>query len=103
MNHSTKTVRRLCVSKVRNSSQSASLVLLLQLLPNLFSHTLIRKIIHTPYNATEVLLVEDRSNNAPRANSIGAIGGIKRVAGSLALTHALGDAYLKCPQLSFPS
>jgi hypothetical protein len=28
-------------------------------------------------------------------------GGIKRVAGSLAVTRALGDAYLKTPLLSF--
>ncbi len=42
-----------------------------------------------------------RCNNAPRAISAGLGGGIKRVAGSLAVTRALGDAYLKTPRLSF--
>lgn len=37
----------------------------------------------------------------PRAISAGVGGGIKRVAGSLAVTRALGDAYLKTPLLSF--
>eukprot|EP00586_Coscinodiscus_wailesii_P008478 CAMPEP_0172521150 /NCGR_PEP_ID=MMETSP1066-20121228/292411_1 /TAXON_ID=671091 /ORGANISM="Coscinodiscus wailesii, Strain CCMP2513" /LENGTH=705 /DNA_ID=CAMNT_0013304011 /DNA_START=96 /DNA_END=2210 /DNA_ORIENTATION=- len=56
---------------------------------------------HNPYNSSEASLVVQRSNNAPRAISPASNGGIKRVAGSLAVTRALGDAYLKTPQLSF--
>lgn len=56
---------------------------------------------HSAYNPAEVTAVLRRCNNAPRAISAGMGGGIKRVAGSLAVTRALGDAYLKTPRLSF--
>ena len=56
---------------------------------------------HSAYNPAEVTAVLRRCNNAPRAISAGVGGGIKRVAGSLAVTRALGDAYLKTPELSF--
>lgn len=56
---------------------------------------------HSAYNPAEVSAVLRRCNNAPRAISAGVGGGIKRVAGSLAVTRALGDAYLKTPMLSF--
>lgn len=56
---------------------------------------------HSAYNPAEVVAVLRRCNNAPRAISAGLGGGIKRVAGSLAVTRALGDAYLKTPLLSF--
>lgn len=56
---------------------------------------------HSAYNPAEVSAVLRRCNNAPRAISAGMGGGIKRVAGSLAVTRALGDAYLKTPLLSF--
>jgi serine/threonine protein phosphatase PrpC len=56
---------------------------------------------HSAYNPTEVSAVLRRCNNAPRAISASVGGGIKRVAGSLAVTRALGDAYLKTPKLSF--
>ena len=56
---------------------------------------------HSAYNPAEVTAVLRRCNNAPRAISAGMGGGIKRVAGSLAVTRALGDAYLKTPLLSF--
>jgi len=56
---------------------------------------------HSAYNPAEVTAVLRRCNNAPRAISAGVGGGIKRVAGSLAVTRALGDAYLKTPALSF--
>lgn len=56
---------------------------------------------HSAYNPAEVSAVLRRCNNAPRAISAGVGGGIKRVAGSLAVTRALGDAYLKTPELSF--
>jgi serine/threonine protein phosphatase PrpC len=56
---------------------------------------------HSAYNPAEVTAVLRRCNNAPRAISAGVGGGIKRVAGSLAVTRALGDAYLKTPKLSF--
>ena len=56
---------------------------------------------HSAYNPAEVTAVLHRCNNCPRAISSGMGGGIKRVAGSLAVTRALGDAYLKTPQLSF--
>ena len=56
---------------------------------------------HSAYNPAEVSAVLRRCNNAPRAISEGVGGGIKRVAGSLAVTRALGDAYLKTPLLSF--
>lgn len=56
---------------------------------------------HSAYNPSEVSAVLRRCNNAPRAISTSVGGGIKRVAGSLAVTRALGDAYLKTPKLSF--
>jgi serine/threonine protein phosphatase PrpC len=56
---------------------------------------------HSAYNPAEVSAVLRRSNNAPKAISAGVGGGIKRVAGSLAVTRAFGDAYLKTPRLSF--
>lgn len=56
---------------------------------------------HSAYNPAEVTAVLRRCNNAPKAISSASSGGIKRVAGSLAVTRALGDAYLKCPRLSF--
>jgi serine/threonine protein phosphatase PrpC len=56
---------------------------------------------HSAYNPAEVIGVLRRCKNAPRAISAGVGGGIKRVAGSLAVTRALGDAYLKTPLLSF--
>lgn len=51
---------------------------------------------HNAYNASEAEAVLLRSNNAPKAIS-SRRGGIRRVAGSLAVTRALGDAYLKTP------
>ncbi|KAL7446411.1 hypothetical protein ACHAXH_009405 [Discostella pseudostelligera] len=56
---------------------------------------------HSAYNPAEVTAVLRRCNNAPKAISAASSGGIKRVAGSLAVTRALGDAYLKTPRLSF--
>lgn len=56
---------------------------------------------HSAYNPAEVNAVLRRCNNAPKAISSASSGGIKRVAGSLAVTRALGDAYLKTPRLSF--
>jgi serine/threonine protein phosphatase PrpC len=56
---------------------------------------------HSTYNPAEVAAVLRRCNNAAGAISSGIGGGIKRVAGSLAVTRALGDAYLKTPLLSF--
>ena len=56
---------------------------------------------HSAYNPAEVTAVLRRCNNAPKAISSASGGGIKRVAGSLAVTRALGDAYLKTPRLSF--
>ena len=56
---------------------------------------------HSAYNPAEVTAVLKRCNNAPKAISSASSGGIKRVAGSLAVTRALGDAYLKTPRLSF--
>lgn len=56
---------------------------------------------HSAYNPAEVSAVLRRCNNAPLAISAGVGGGIMRVAGSLAVTRALGDAYLKTPLLSF--
>lgn len=56
---------------------------------------------HSAYNPAEVAAVLKRCNNAAGAISSGMGGGIKRVAGSLAVTRALGDAYLKTPLLSF--
>ena len=56
---------------------------------------------HSAYNPTEIKLVKERSKYAPRAIAPASCGGIQRVAGSLAVTRALGDAYLKTPKLSF--
>lgn len=56
---------------------------------------------HSVYNPVEAAAVQRRCNNAAGAISSGLAGGIKRVAGSLAVTRALGDAYLKTPLLSF--
>ena len=55
---------------------------------------------HNPYNPNEVDLVLNRCND-PSAISCAVNGGIKRVAGTLAITRALGDAYLKTPKFSF--
>jgi len=53
-------------------------------------------------NDREADLVRERCNHAPRAIVCAKSDvGIKRVAGSLAVTRALGDAYLKSPLLSF--
>jgi pyruvate dehydrogenase phosphatase len=57
---------------------------------------------HTPYNQKEASLVRERCQYAPRAIATSTNGGIQRVAGSLSVTRALGDAYLKTPKLSFP-
>jgi len=57
---------------------------------------------HTPYNKSEADLVRARTNDAPRAIANNGKGGIERVGGSLSVTRALGDAYLKTPLLSFP-
>lgn len=56
---------------------------------------------HSAYNPIEVRHVLRRCKNAPRAIATSSVGGINRVAGSLAVTRALGDAYLKTPHLSF--
>ena len=56
---------------------------------------------HTPYNQKEASLVRERCKYAPRAIATSSNGGIQRVAGSLSVTRALGDAYLKTPTLSF--
>jgi pyruvate dehydrogenase phosphatase len=59
---------------------------------------------HNPYNEAEASAVLRRCNNAPKAIFPGVSGGgLRRVAGSLAVTRALGDAYLKTPLLSFGS
>ncbi|GMH54366.1 hypothetical protein TL16_g01654, partial [Triparma laevis f. inornata] len=55
---------------------------------------------HNAYNSTEVKLVRARTED-PNSISQASKGGIKRVAGSLAVTRALGDAYLKTEKLSF--
>ena len=57
---------------------------------------------HTPYDETEKHLVEERTFHYPRAIAKAANGGILRVGGSLSVTRALGDAYLKHKPLSFP-
>lgn len=56
---------------------------------------------HSAYNPAEIAAVLKRCSNAAGAISSAMGGGIKRVAGSLAVTRALGDAYLKTPLLSF--
>eukprot|EP00934_Nitzschia_sp_Nitz4_P002958 Nitzschia sp. Nitz4//scaffold21_size171442//152371//153249//NITZ4_002190-RA/size171442-exonerate_protein2genome-gene-0.39-mRNA-1//1//CDS//3329542498//2948//frame0 len=56
---------------------------------------------HSAYNPAEVSAVVKRCHNAPSAIAPGIAGGINRVAGSLSVTRALGDAYLKTPLLSF--
>jgi serine/threonine protein phosphatase PrpC len=81
------------------SQDSMELVPLVQLPPGTSPIDLTTD--HSAYNPAEVTAVLRRCNNAPRAISAGVGGGIKRVAGSLAVTRALGDAYLKTPLLSF--
>ena len=56
---------------------------------------------HNPYNLNEVDLVLSRTHN-PLAISCASNGSIKCVAGILASTRALGDAYLKTPMFLFP-
>jgi len=51
-------------------------------------------------NVAEQQLVLKRTNNAHRAITT-TVNNTKRVAGSLAITRAMGDAYLKHPNLSF--
>ena len=82
-----------------SSQDSIDLLPLLQLQPSTGPIDLTTD--HSAYNPAEVTAVLRRCNNAPRAISSGMGGGIKRVAGSLAVTRALGDAYLKTPLLSF--
>ena len=69
-------------------------------LPNKLNFVTLTK-DHTPYNKTEAALVRQRCKGAPFAIAPSIPGGIKRVAGSLSVTRALGDAYLKTPVLSF--
>ena len=57
---------------------------------------------HNCYNESEIKNVRNRCATDPTCVSSPVNGGIKRVAGSLAVTRALGDAYLKTPALSFP-
>ena len=80
-------------------SQIATLPQALELAP--FTRPIDLTTDHSAYNPTEVSAVLKRCNNAPKAISAGVGGGIKRVAGSLAVTRAFGDAYLKTPMLSF--
>jgi len=54
---------------------------------------------HNCYNELEVEIVRDRCKTDPRSVSNPSKGGIRRVAGSLAVTRALGDAYLKTPKV----
>ena len=82
-----------------DSQDSMDLIPLVQLPPGTSPIDLTTD--HSAYNPAEVTAVLRRCNNAPRAISAGVGGGIKRVAGSLAVTRALGDAYLKTPLLSF--
>ena len=57
---------------------------------------------HTPYNTKEATLVRNRTNNAPSAILKRGKSGIHRVGGSLSVTRALGNAFLKTRSLSFP-
>ncbi|EWM26894.1 protein phosphatase [Nannochloropsis gaditana] len=67
---------------------------------------------HNCQNASEVKLVKQRTTDkhairksakdARSAHYASGVGGIDRVAGSLAVTRALGNGYLKWPSLSFP-
>ena len=57
---------------------------------------------HTPYDETEKRLVEERTCYYSRPIAKASNGGILRVGGSLSVTRALGDAYLKHKPLSFP-
>ena len=57
---------------------------------------------HAASNKSEQTLVENRCGDSSRAIITGA-SGVARVAGSLAVTRALGDAYLKRPDMSFGS
>ena len=65
------------------------------------THIIRRDDNHTPYNQKEASLVRERCKYAPKAIAASSSGGIQRVAGSLSVTRALGDAYLKTPTLSF--
>ena len=56
---------------------------------------------HSASNCNEQELVRQRCNFAPRAITHTSTSGVCRVAGSLTVTRALGDAYLKRPELSF--
>ena len=56
---------------------------------------------HSASNTEEQELVRQRCNYAPHAITHIVRSGVCRVAGSLAITRALGDAYLKVPELSF--
>lgn len=88
------------VASVSASSESQDGEFTRILMPTrLFSTTLTKD--HTPYNNKEASLVRERCSYAPRAISSSTNGGIQRVAGSLSVTRALGDAYLKTPVLSF--
>jgi serine/threonine protein phosphatase PrpC len=87
------------VSSGSSSNDSFDLLPLVSLPPSIRPIDLTTD--HSAYNPAEVTAVLRRCNNAPRAISAGVGGGIKRVAGSLAVTRALGDAYLKTPLLSF--
>lgn len=91
--------RDLSVSSAGSSQDSFDLLPLVNLPPSVRPIDLTTD--HSAYNPAEVTAVLRRCNNAPRAISAGVGGGIKRVAGSLAVTRALGDAYLKTPLLSF--
>lgn len=103
-----KTIRCATIATKRTAPKSPSPTLQLEspsLPPPLPLSPLMRPIDlttdHSAYNPAEVTAVLRRCNNAPRAISSASGGGIKRVAGSLAVTRALGDAYLKTPHLSF--
>lgn len=90
----------------RRSSESVNAFQYRQtLLPPLYLSPLVRPIDlttdHSAYNPAEVAAVLRRCKNAPRAISANLGSTVKRVAGSLAVTRALGDAYLKTPLLSF--
>jgi hypothetical protein len=87
------------VSSGSSSNESFDLLPLVNLPPSIRPIDLTTD--HSAYNPAEVTAVLRRCNNAPRAITAGVGGGIKRVAGSLAVTRALGDAYLKTPLLSF--
>jgi hypothetical protein len=96
------TVEEIFLSRIRSSSSEMSDVTNFEpssLPKKLHAITLTED--HTPYNENEANLVRKRCNNAPRAIASSSSGGIQRVGGSLSVTRALGDAYLKTPTLSF--